>query len=81
MISWRPCSSMAAAAGHEDVVTGTRHGWRKTVDGKGCEMAAGEPSYPCTDEADTALRLEAEESERRRRYAWLYDDEDIWATI
>jgi hypothetical protein len=50
---------------------------------EGCEMAVGEwdLSYPYPDEPAADLQPETEESERRRRYAWLYDDEDIWATL
>jgi hypothetical protein len=44
-------------------------------------MAAGESSYPYPDEPIIDLEPETAESERRKRYAWLYDDEDIWAAL
>ncbi len=44
-------------------------------------VAPWDPSYPYPEALPTDLRAAAGESdERRRRYAWLYDDEDIWAS-
>ena len=47
-------------------------------------MAAGErvssypyPEPPTTEPPDAAEELD----ERRKRYAWLYDDEDIWMSL
>lgn len=68
MTSWRPCLSMAAAAGHKEIVP------------ERSEMAAGEPVIDRT-KSPADLQAEIDELERRKRYAWLYDDEDIWASL